>query len=58
MARNMGECSDMIAAAQKAGVVFMVGQDLRFLSHTLGIKRLIDNEELGDLRQVSALNSL
>ncbi len=50
MGRNMAECRNMISAADKAGVIFMVGHDLRFLPHTLGIKQLIDSRELGEVR--------
>jgi len=50
MGRTMRECREMIAATEREGVVFMVGQDLRFLPHTLAIKHRIDEGELGTIR--------
>jgi len=50
MGRNINECRNMISATEKAGVIFMVGQDLRYLPNTLGIKHLIYSGELGNVR--------
>jgi predicted dehydrogenase len=50
MGRNMQECSNMVNATQKAGVTFMIGHDLRYMPHTLAIKRIIENGELGQIR--------
>jgi predicted dehydrogenase len=50
MGRTIQECRNMLEATRKAGVVFMVGQDLRFLSHTRAIKNLIEAGEIGQVR--------
>jgi UDP-N-acetyl-2-amino-2-deoxyglucuronate dehydrogenase len=50
MGRNMQECRNMVAATAKAGVTFMIGHDLRYMPHSLAIKRIIDSGELGAVR--------
>jgi predicted dehydrogenase len=50
MGRNIQECNNMVQAAKKAGVTFMVGHDLRYMPHTLAIKRIIESGELGQVR--------
>jgi predicted dehydrogenase len=50
MAVNMKQCHNMVNAAQKAGVTFMVGHDLRYMTHTYAIKQIIDSGELGQVR--------
>jgi predicted dehydrogenase len=50
MGRNIRECRNMLAATEKAGVTFMIGQDLRYLPHTRAIKSLIDTGEIGTVR--------
>jgi predicted dehydrogenase len=50
MGRNMQECNNMVRATAKAGVTFMVGHDLRYMPHSLAIKRIIDSGELGKIR--------
>jgi len=50
MGRNMQECNNMVNATKKAGVTFMVGHDLRYMPHTLAIKRIIESGELGQIR--------
>jgi predicted dehydrogenase len=50
MGRNMQECKNMVNAAKKAGVTFMVGHDLRYMPHTLAIKRIVESGELGQIR--------
>lgn len=50
MGRNLQECRNMLEATGKAGVIFMVGQSLRFLPHTRAIKNLIEAGEIGAVR--------
>ena len=50
MAISLKECNNMVNAAKKAGVTFMVGHDLRYMPHTLAIKRAIESGELGQVR--------
>jgi predicted dehydrogenase len=40
----------MIQATDRAGVTFMVAQDLRYLPYTRAVKRLIQEGELGQIR--------
>ena len=47
MAITMQECRDIIAATEKAGVTFMVAQQLRHLPSYRGVRRLIQEGELG-----------
>ena len=50
MGTNLKQCNNMVEAARKAGVAFMVGHDLRYMPHTLAIKRIIESGELGQVR--------
>jgi predicted dehydrogenase len=50
MGRSMRECRNILDAVDRAGVTFMVGQDLRFLPHTQAIKNLIEAGEIGPVR--------
>jgi predicted dehydrogenase len=50
MTCSMQQCHNMVRAAEKAGVTFMVGHDLRYMPHTLAIKRIIESGELGQIR--------
>jgi predicted dehydrogenase len=50
MGCTMQECNNMVRATEKAGVTFMVGHDLRYMPHTLAIKRIIESGELGQIR--------
>lgn len=49
MAINMQECRDILAATDKAGITFMVGQQLRHVPNYMGIKRIIEDGELGQV---------
>jgi len=49
MANNMQECRDILAATEKAGITFMVGQQLRHVPNYMGIKRIIEDGELGQV---------
>jgi len=50
MGRNLEECYRMLEATDRAGVTFMVGQDLRYIPYTRAVKRLLQNRELGQVR--------
>lgn len=50
MAVNVQQCKNMVQAAKKAGVTFMVGHDLRYAPHTRAIKRIVESGELGTVR--------
>jgi len=52
MARNVAECQEMNAAADKAGKILMVGQNWRYTPWVRAVKRVIDDGELGPLRAV------
>jgi len=49
MAISMQECRDIIAATDKAGVTFMVGQQLRHVPSYVGVQSLIQEGELGEV---------
>ena len=49
MAVSMQECRDIIAATEKAGVTFMVGQQLRHVPNYISVRRLIQGGELGEI---------
>lgn len=50
MGNNIQECRDMIAAADKAGVTFMVAHMLRHSPHTEAVRQLLQAGELGTIR--------
>ncbi|MCX7911824.1 MAG: Gfo/Idh/MocA family oxidoreductase [Dehalococcoidales bacterium] len=52
MGRTPDECRRMLRAVEEAGVTFMIGHDLRFLPQTRGIKRVIEEGEIGKVRVV------
>jgi len=47
MAITMQECRQIVEATEKAGVTFMVAQQLRYLPGYRGVRRLIQEGELG-----------
>ncbi len=47
MANNLQECREIIEATDRAGVTFMVGQQLRHVPSYVAVKRMIDDGELG-----------
>ncbi len=49
MAISLQECRDIIEATEKAGVTFMVGQQLRHHPSYMSVKRLIQEGELGQV---------
>jgi len=50
MGRTMDECRKMIAATDKAGVTFMVAQNLRYAPSWRTVRRLVQDGELGTIR--------
>ncbi|MFX1409684.1 MAG: Gfo/Idh/MocA family protein [Promethearchaeota archaeon] len=49
MAPTLEECDDMIRATKKAGVKFMIAENHRFLPVHLYIKKLLDEDYIGDI---------
>jgi predicted dehydrogenase len=47
MALNLAECKQIVAAAQAAGTVLMVGQNQRFQPEHVKIKELLDRQAIG-----------
>ena len=47
MALSVADCNAMIAAAQKSGKVFLVGQQMRYHLHLNRISKLIEEGEIG-----------
>jgi UDP-N-acetylglucosamine 3-dehydrogenase len=54
MAMTPAECDQMIAATEKAGVKFMIGQVLRFWPEYVVIKEILDSKRLGRVKWASA----
>src|SRR5690606_26174269 len=49
MAQSIDDCDRMIEAAKAAGVVFMVGLELRYCTLFQDMKKLIDAGEIGQI---------
>ncbi|HOE67401.1 MAG TPA: Gfo/Idh/MocA family oxidoreductase [Candidatus Hydrogenedentes bacterium] len=52
MGCSMQECRDMVAAAEKAGVAFMIAQCQRYMPTYRSVRRLVERGELGAIRAV------
>ena len=52
MAHTLQACRDMVKAADKAGVILMVAQNLRYLPESVSVKRLIDDGKMGEIQAV------
>jgi predicted dehydrogenase len=50
MAQSIEDCDQMIEAAKAAGVVFMVGLELRYCTLFQDMKKLIDAGEIGEIK--------
>jgi len=50
MGRTIDECREMIAATDRAGVTFMVAQNLRYSPSSRAVRRLVQDGELGTIR--------
>ena len=49
MANSIQDCQDIISETSKAGVTFMVAQQLRYHPNYVAVKRLIEARELGEV---------
>ncbi len=54
LACSSAECEELIALAQKQGVVLMVGHTFLYSAAVQKIKEIVDNREIGDIRYISA----
>jgi len=54
LACSSAECEELIAIAQKQGVVLMVGHTFLYSAAVRKIKEIVDRREIGDLRYISA----
>ena len=52
MAHTVQGCREMIDATDKAGVILMIAQNLRYVPDSVAVKRLIDEGELGTIQAV------
>ena len=50
MACTLQDCREMVRVTEKAGVTFMMALVLRYLPSSLGVLKLLQNEELGSIR--------
>jgi predicted dehydrogenase len=56
IARNVEEGREIVSAAKKNGVKFMVGYPLRFAPEFVNLKEQIENGTLGDIQTAYAVN--
>lgn len=54
MARSTAECEELIALAEKKGLVLMVGHTFLYSAPIRKIKQIVENRDIGDLRYISA----
>ena len=54
MACSTAECEELIAIAQKQGLVLMVGHTFLYSPAVRKIKEIIDHRDIGDIRYISA----
>ena len=52
IARNLEEAQEMVAYAQRAGVILMVAENYRYMSSARNAKELVDSGAVGSLRLV------
>lgn len=60
LAANLGQAREMLAAAERAGVVHAVDHEFRYLPARLKLKELVDQGYLGELKvaRVTGLNDM
>lgn len=56
MGIQIDECREMLAAADKAGITFMVGQCLRYEAHNRVVHDMIHSGEFGDIWSIRSDN--
>jgi predicted dehydrogenase len=56
LARNLKEGQEIVSAARRKGVKFMVGYPLRFASEFVNLKSQIESGVLGDIQMTHAVN--
>lgn len=56
MGIDIQECRDMVAAAEKAGITFMVAQCLRYEPHSRVIHQMIQEGEFGEIWSIRSDN--
>lgn len=54
MAASSAQCEELIAIAQQKGLVLMVGHTFLYSAPVRKIKEIVDNNDIGDLRYISA----
>ncbi|MFX1456258.1 MAG: Gfo/Idh/MocA family protein [Promethearchaeota archaeon] len=54
MAINMGHCRELVKKADKAGLTFMIGQNLRYLPQSQTVQKIIKNGKLGEVWAVQS----
>jgi predicted dehydrogenase len=54
LASSSAECEELIALAQKQGLVLMVGHTFLYSAAVQKIKQIVDDGEIGDIRYISA----
>lgn len=56
MAITMDNCREMVKKTEKAGVTFMIGQNLRYLPQSQSVYKMINNGDLGEIWTVQSLD--
>lgn len=54
MAGSVAECEELIALAERRGLVLMVGHTFLYSEPVRKIKEIVDNHDIGELRYISA----
>lgn len=56
MAIKMDDCREMVKKAEKAGITFMIGQNLRYLPQSQTVKKMIKNGDIGEIWTVQCFD--
>lgn len=56
MAIKMDDCREMVKKTDKAGVTFMIGQNLRYLPQSQTVHKIIRNGDLGEVWNVQSFD--
>jgi len=58
MAIKMDDCREMVKKTDKSGLVFMIGQNLRYLPQSQTVQKMIRNGDLGEIWTVQSFDTM
>jgi len=58
MAIKMDDCREMVKKTDKSGLVFMIGQNLRYLPQSQTVQKMIRNGDLGEIWTVQSIDTM